>query len=284
MITVPSRGNSSTSQPNVVVLISQILRESHSAIPGTQGKLGKDARSVAYYIRERLRTPIQRRHACSGSSLKLPQLVHIYGQFAAMDRDDQPQPDAHLARGDRHHDQREHLPVAVAPHARERDQREVRAIEHQLQAQQHHEGIAPHHDAGGAEREHDRGDRQIPADRHYQPPSSPADAPVLAPTGWPSGAGAAVDASPASLADSSLWVSRARAIANGTPPTPSAMVPVSRGRIRSSGVSTRWTASPSSSMPPRRRASTTAPTAAISSRKEATSNTSRNRVSSSWPM
>ena len=31
----------------------------------TQGKLGKDAGSVACYARERLRTQIQRRHACS---------------------------------------------------------------------------------------------------------------------------------------------------------------------------------------------------------------------------
>jgi hypothetical protein len=35
------------------------------------------------------------------------------------------------------------LPVAVAPHARERDQREVGAVQHQLEAQQHHERVAP---------------------------------------------------------------------------------------------------------------------------------------------
>jgi hypothetical protein len=33
----------------------------------SQGKLGKDAGSVAYYVRERLRTQIQRRHAGSGA-------------------------------------------------------------------------------------------------------------------------------------------------------------------------------------------------------------------------
>jgi hypothetical protein len=32
---------------------------------GTQGKLGKDAGRVACYARERPRTPIQRRPACS---------------------------------------------------------------------------------------------------------------------------------------------------------------------------------------------------------------------------
>jgi len=35
-------------------------------ILGTQGKLVQDAGSVACYARERLRTPIQRRHAWSG--------------------------------------------------------------------------------------------------------------------------------------------------------------------------------------------------------------------------
>ena len=83
-----------------------------------------------------------------------------------MDRHDHAQPDAHLARRDGHHDQRQHLPVAVAPHARERDQREVRAVEHQLEAQQHDERIAPHDHADRAEREDDRRHGQIPADRH----------------------------------------------------------------------------------------------------------------------
>jgi dsRNA-specific ribonuclease len=36
----------------------------------SQGKLGKDAGSVAYYVCERLRTQIQRRHAGSGGKSK----------------------------------------------------------------------------------------------------------------------------------------------------------------------------------------------------------------------
>src|SRR5262249_20888071 len=72
----------------------------------------------------------------SRSSLKLSEVINIKRQPAAMDRDDHPEPDADLARRDRHHDDREDLAVAVTPHPRERDQREVRAVEHQLQAQQ----------------------------------------------------------------------------------------------------------------------------------------------------
>src|SRR5271155_5404400 len=77
------------------------------------------------------------------SSLELPQLIDINRKLATVDRDDHAEPDADLASGDGHHDQREDLPVAVAPHARERDEREVGAVEHELEAQQHHEGVAP---------------------------------------------------------------------------------------------------------------------------------------------
>ena len=65
------------------------------------------------------------------------------------------------------------------------------------------------------------------------------------------------------------------------PPTASAMVPMSGGSLKSMTATRSASSAP---MPPRRRASTTAPTAAMSSRKEATSKGSRNFVSSSWPM
>src|ERR1700722_586671 len=201
---------------------------------GLQAKSGSDARSAACSARKRLRTPIRHRHA-GLSSLKLPQLVNVDRQLAPVDRDDHAEADADLAGRDGHHDQRKDLTIAVTPHAREGDQREVGAVEHQLQAKQHDQRVAARHDAEGAEREDDRRDGEIPADAH--------------------------------------WLRL---------PTPSAIVPVPWGRSRSSGV----IALPlsSSSRPPRRRASTTAPTAAISSRKEATSKASRKRVSSSLPM
>ena len=41
-----------------------------------------------------------------------------------------------LAGRDDHDDDREDLAVAVAPHAREGDQREVGGVEHQLEAEQ----------------------------------------------------------------------------------------------------------------------------------------------------
>ena len=78
----------------------------------------------------------------------------------------------HLAGRDDHHDQREDLAVAVAPHAREGDQREVRRVEHQLEAEQDHERVAAREHAGGADAEDQRRDDEVPADAH-QPPSGP---------------------------------------------------------------------------------------------------------------
>src|SRR2546427_11192392 len=50
-----------------------------------------------------------------GSPLQLPQLVDVDRQAAAMDRHDHAQPDADLARGHGHHDERHDLSVAVSP-------------------------------------------------------------------------------------------------------------------------------------------------------------------------
>src|SRR5207244_3145280 len=96
--------------------------------------------------------------------------------------------DAHLARGHGHHDWREDLPVAGSPHAREGDQREVRAVEHQLEAQQDHERVAPRHHAERAEREDDRGDREVPGDIHRGGPTPSAIVPLEGGSGSSSGA------------------------------------------------------------------------------------------------
>ena len=73
---------------------------------------------------------------------------------------------------------------------------------------------------------------------------------------------------------------RGRGAARGRPPTASAIVPVPGGR----GVEPAARPASPPPIPPRRRASITAPTAAISSRNDAISNGSRNFVSSSWPI
>jgi hypothetical protein len=56
-----------------------------------------------------------------------------------------PRPDRDLAGRDDHDDDRHDLAVAVAVHAAERDEREVRRVEHQLEAEQDDQRVALGH-------------------------------------------------------------------------------------------------------------------------------------------
>ena len=61
------------------------------------------------------------------------------------------------------------------PHvAREADQREVAGVEHQLEAQQHDERVAPDQHADGADAEDQRRDDEEPVDVHAPPSGSDA--------------------------------------------------------------------------------------------------------------
>src|SRR5215213_4918371 len=108
------------------------------------------------------------------SALELSQLVDVDRQAAAEDRHDQAEADGDLAGRDDHHDQREDLAVAVPVHARERDEREVGGVEHQLDAEQDHERVAPHEHAAGPDREDQRRDHEVPLHAHRcgSPPAS----------------------------------------------------------------------------------------------------------------
>src|SRR6185312_1089934 len=120
-----------------------------------------------------------------------------------------------------------------------------------------------------ADAEDQRGDDQVPVDRHHQPPCSSRPAGVT--TGRPSSFSsvAAVPGSPCSCG-------------GRTAPTASAIVPLNSERGVIQCAESRI--SSSRVVPPRRRASTTAPTAATSSSSEATSNGNRNFVSSASPI
>ena len=79
-------------------------------------------------------------------------------------RDDQAEPDDDLGRGDGHHGEREDLAVAAAVVAREGDQGEVRAVQHDLEREQDDQRATPQQHAERAGREEERGDRQVPPD------------------------------------------------------------------------------------------------------------------------
>src|SRR5215207_9790917 len=109
------------------------------------------------------------------SSAQLPQVIDVERQAAAEDGDDQAEADDDLAGGDHHHDHGEDLPLAVADHAAEGDEGEVAGVQHQLEAEEDHQGAAADQDpdrAGGEEqgREDDEplgrhGERDTPSSR-----------------------------------------------------------------------------------------------------------------------
>src|SRR3954447_11856158 len=98
------------------------------------------------------------------SSAQLRELVDVEREPPSMDRDDEAQPDADLRRGDRHDGEREDLAGAVAGLPRERDQREVGAVQHDLEREQHDERVPADEDAERAGAEEEAGEREIPGD------------------------------------------------------------------------------------------------------------------------
>src|SRR5438874_1628753 len=98
------------------------------------------------------------------SPAQLRERVDVERQIPAVERHHEAEPDADLRGRDCHHGQREDLARAVVPVARERDQREVAGVEHQLEREQHDERVAADEDAERADPEQDGGDRDVPGD------------------------------------------------------------------------------------------------------------------------
>ena len=86
------------------------------------------------------------------------------GHAAPRHRDDETEADRDLRGGDRHHREREDLAVEVALLPRERDEREVRRVQHDLEREEHDQRAAPQHHSERADSEQDRRDDQVPAD------------------------------------------------------------------------------------------------------------------------
>src|SRR5689334_14516897 len=78
----------------------------------------------------------------------------------AEDGHDDRQPDHDLRGGDHHHEEGGHLTVEVAVDPGEGDQREVRGVQHQLDAHEHHDRVAAGEHPDAADREQDRGQHQ----------------------------------------------------------------------------------------------------------------------------
>src|SRR5688500_13973546 len=82
--------------------------------------------------------------------------------------DDQPESDDDLGRRDGHHRERKDLPVERVVLARERDEREVRRVQHQLQREEDDERVAAEEHSERADGEETSRDCEIPGDVRAQ--------------------------------------------------------------------------------------------------------------------
>src|SRR4051794_6693084 len=110
----------------------------------------------------------------SPSVLQQVGVVDRGGPAGPGDRHDDGGPHHHLRGGHDHDEERHDLAGDGAAGAGGRDQREVHRVEHQLDAHEHDDRVAPDEDAHGADREEDRGQDEVPAESHRSPPSSGA--------------------------------------------------------------------------------------------------------------
>ena len=109
--------------------------------------------------RARRRRSTQPPHPCSSVSVSTSSASRR--RCSATTR---PSPTHDLGGGDSHHGEREDLAVAVADVARERDQGEVRPVQHDLEREQDDQDVAPDQHAERARPEEERGDPEVPGD------------------------------------------------------------------------------------------------------------------------
>src|SRR5579875_172924 len=87
-------------------------------------------------------------------------------------RHDDGQPDNDFAGGDHHREERHHLPVETAMHPGVGDERQVDGVEHQLDAHEHHDRVAPQEHTGRADGEQQRRKIQVVGGIHLSPSCS----------------------------------------------------------------------------------------------------------------
>src|SRR5277367_1551254 len=99
----------------------------------------------------------------SANSLQLHarQIFHVRGLAAAIERDDEREADRDFRRRDGDDEKHQHLSIELVVESRERDEREVRGVQHQLQRHINHNQIAPHDDAEQSQRKQQKADGQI---------------------------------------------------------------------------------------------------------------------------
>src|SRR3954469_19402291 len=77
------------------------------------------------------------------------------------DGDDDAESDRDLGGRDRQHEEHDHLAANVVERAGERHEREVHRVEHELDAHEHHQHVAPGEEADRADGEEQRGEHEV---------------------------------------------------------------------------------------------------------------------------
>src|SRR5919112_1069019 len=106
------------------------------------------------------------------SELEQVGVVDGGGATRAEDAQNDGQTNDDLGRRDEHHEQRDDLAVQRPPHAGEGDEGEVGRVEHELDAHEYDDRVAPQQEGRGADREQDRRQVQVGVQAHRRPPSS----------------------------------------------------------------------------------------------------------------
>src|SRR5215471_1959864 len=145
--------------------------------------------------------------------LQQVRVVHRRGPAGTEDRHQDRQPDDHFRGGDHHHEERGHLAVHLAVHARETDERQVDRVQHELDAHEDDQRVAADEHPDRADHEEDHGERHVVSRAHdggasCPPESVPSPSGAPGPDGWAGLAGPAGSA-PAASRRASLTASRA---------------------------------------------------------------------------
>src|SRR5690349_5975181 len=88
-------------------------------------------------------------------------VVHRRGPAGPEDRHQDREADDDLRGGHHHDEEGDNLAVQVAVHPRERDEGQVARVQHQLDAHEYDDGVAPHEHADAADHEQDHGQGHV---------------------------------------------------------------------------------------------------------------------------
>src|SRR5450759_2703783 len=121
---------------------------------------------------------------CGWSVLQQVRVVHRCRPPGAEDRDDDRKSDHDFGGGHHHDEERHDLAIQGAVHPGEGHQRQVHAVEHQLHAHEHHDGVAPQQETQDANREQDGRQEQVVRRGHDPLPVAPGPAGSPALPAW----------------------------------------------------------------------------------------------------